>query len=374
MPNQALVIDNGSGIIKAGMAGEDKPRISFTSAVGRPKHTGSKVLLSAKVENIEHFIGKKMHEHRGILKLSYAMDHGVVTNWKDMERLWEYVYSNEDLKLDPKEHPLLLTEAPLNPRANRYRAAEFLFEGLNVPELFVAPQAVLSLYASGRTTGIVCDSGDGVTHVVPVYEGYALSNAVSRSNIAGRDITERLQLLLRRSGCNLLTSAEKETVRTIKEQLCYVAFDPAVEEDSSRRGVQYVLPDGQEITITKEAFRAPEVLFRPDILGSEELGLHECVHRSIMLADRDLRSTLYKSVVLAGGSTMFRGFGDRLLKEIRTLAPQGVKITINAPPQRLYSTWVGGSILAALPSFSSLCVSKSAFLEEGPHLLDRLGL
>lgn len=198
---------------------------------------------------------RHLQECRGLMNIRYPIEHGVVTNWNDMERLWSYVYSKEQLGVPPEEHPVLLTEAPLNPRRNREKAAEVFFEAFGTPALFFSMQAVLSLYASGRTTGVVIDSGDGVTHAVPVYEGFAMKHSIQRIDVAGRDITRYLKLLLRREGLNFKTSAEFEIVRTIKEQACYVTANPAKEEQlemdrSSDKG-HYVLPDGQQVSVSR---------------------------------------------------------------------------------------------------------------------------
>lgn len=263
-----------------------------------------------------------------------------------------------------------MTEAPLNPVANRAKAAEIFFEGFNSPALFFSLQAILSLYASGRTTGVVLDSGDGVSHVVPVYEGFALPHAISRIDLAGRDVTAHLQLLLRRSGCAFHTSAETEIVRQIKEKYCYVAFNPA-EEESSAKSCQYSLPDGSVLEIGNEAFRAPEILFQPDLIGSEYRGVHDYLVQSVMRADIDIRRTLFSQIVLSGGSTLFKGFGDRLLNELRRhpISPKETKIRIAAPPERLFSTWIGGSILASLATFKSMWITKEDFQEQGTRIL-----
>lgn len=141
------------------------------------------------------FIGKRAQELRGLLKIKYPIEHGVVNDWDDMERIWNWVYT-EGLKALSEEHPVLLTEAPLNPRQNRDVAAQIFFETFNVPAFFTSVQAVLSLwveidptdprYSTGRTTGIVLDSGDGVTHAVPVFEGFSMPHAIQRIDLAGR--------------------------------------------------------------------------------------------------------------------------------------------------------------------------------------------
>jgi len=370
--NQPVVIDNGSGVLKAGFAGVDHPKVLFPTYVGRPKHTR---VMAGAIEG-DYFVGKKAEELRGLLKIKYPVEHGVVKDWNDMENIWHYAYS--ELKCPAEEHPVLLTEAPLNPRKNREKAAEIFFETFNVPAFFISVQAVLSLYASGRTTGAILDSGDGVTHIVPIYEGFAVSHAIQRIDLAGRDVTEHLQLLLRKSGYNFYTSAEKEIVRAIKEAACYVAFDPNKEEEllEAEKGGKpsshkFKLPDGNIIEVGPERFRAPEIMFHPDIIGEEFPGIHECLNFSIQRTDVDLRKTLYSNIVLAGGSTLFPGFGDRLLNEMKHLAPKDIKIKISAPPERKYSTWMGGSILASLTTFKKMWISSEEYDEDGAAVVFR---
>ncbi|KAI9356730.1 actin-like protein [Zopfochytrium polystomum] len=399
--NQPVVIDNGSGVIKAGFAGDDQPKCFFPSFVGRPKHVR---IMAGAVEG-DTFIGKKAQELRGLLRIRYPMSHGIVTDWDDMEKIWHHLYA-EELKTLSEEHPVLLTEAPLNPRHNRETAAQIFFETFNVPALFVSIQAVLALYASGRTTGVVLDSGDGVTHSVPVYEGFALPHAIRRIDIAGRDITSSLQLQLRKGlGLNLATSAEFEVARLIKEKCCYVALNPAKEEKESSsllaggggggllssggssaasavlggagspsalggRSDEYTLPDGNVVRLGPERFRAPEILFNPDLVGLEYPGIHQVVVDAINKADMDLRKALFANIVLSGGTTHLRGFGDRLLNEVKKLALKDIKIKISAPPERKYSTWIGGSILASLNTFKKMWLSAEEYAED-PDLVIR---
>jgi len=367
--NQPVVIDNGSGVMKAGFAGDETVKTMFPSYVGRPKH----IRAMAGAAEGDTFVGSRAEDLRGILSLKYPLEHGVVNNWDDMELIWRHIYS--EMKVNAEEHPVLLTEAPLNPRKNREKAAEIFFETFGCPALFVSAQAILSLYASGRTTGVVLDSGDGVTHVVPVYEGFALPHAVMRSDIAGRDVTENLMLQLRRSGHVFHTSAEREVVRQIKEKECYVAFNPQKEEqaehDKTSAQHQYRLPDGTIISLGAERFRAPEILFNPNLVGLEYPGVHELLACSINRADLDLRATLFSQIVLSGGSTMFEKFGDRLLNELRKLAPKDIKIRISAPPERKLSTWIGGSILASLATFKKMWVTKEEFEEDGYSILHK---
>jgi len=371
--NATLVIDNGSGFIKCGFAGDEvsgaNSIMTFPNFVGRTKHY--KVMAGGFSQNI--LVGMKAKKHRGVLKLNYPVSHGTITDWDDMERVWDYTYRLLKVE-DPHEHPVLITEAPLNPPRNRGRVAEIFFEKFNCPAFYTQITALLSLYATGRTTGVVLDSGDGVTSAVPVFEGFALTHAIERSNIAGRDVTEYLQLLLRKAGNNFVSSAELEVVRLIKEKICYVVYNIEKTEYDTKEDIEpdvpYTLPDGTPIEVGTEQYRAPEVLFNPSIIGSEEIGIHQVLVNALLKSDKMLRRKLSPNIRLVGGSTMFGGLGDRLVAEAKKLLYPDQKIKMTALRRtRTTASCTGGTILANLSMFKKMWISRKEWNEGGMQVV-----
>lgn len=367
-----LIVDNGSGYCKAGFSGEEGPRAVFPCIVGRPKVPG----IMVGSEQKDYFVGTQAEEKRGILILKYPIEHGIVEDWDDMEKIWEHTFTNE-LRVVPEEHNVMLTEAPLNPKVNREKMTQIMFDTFNVPGLYIAIQAVLSLYSAGKFTGIVCDSGDGVTHLVPIFDGYALPHSILRINLAGRDLTDYFVKILSERGLHLTTSAEREIVKDLKEKTCYVALDFESELAESKQGTSkemtYDMPDGSVITVGSERFRCPEVLFKPSLIGKEFTGIHDQTYRSIQLSDVDVRKDLYQNIVLSGGTTLFAGLPERLTKEVQKLAPQNIasRVKVIAVPERKYCVWIGGSILSSISTFSCMWITKEEYQEAGPSIVHR---
>ncbi|XP_051951450.1 uncharacterized protein LOC127621768 [Xyrauchen texanus] len=365
----SIVLDTGSGLMKAGFADQDLPTTVFPTVIGHPKY---EEIMNGSVDR-EVYIGHDAQHMRGVLTLKYPIRSGVVRNWDEMEMIWHHAF--QQLGVDSEDHPVLLTEAAMNPVQNRQRMVELMFEAFNVPLTFVAMQAVLALYASGRTTGVVFDSGDGVSHSVPVFEGYCLPHAVQRFNLAGADVTLQLQKLLLELGVCMRTSAEQEIVREIKERCCCVALDYEAEFRSRGTSSQlhYTLPDGQLISLATERFRAPEILFKPELIGRDHYGMHESIFKSILQSDIDLRRSFVGNIVLSGGNTLLSGLPERLQKEMRNMVPADLTecVRVTSPSDRDFSVWCGGAILANLPAFTSAWISAEEYEEFGPQIVFR---
>ncbi len=369
--NAAVVLDNGSGMIKAGFAGDDAPRSVFPSIVGRPRHRGVMVGMGQK----DAYVGDEAQAKRGILTLRYPLEYGITTSWDDMEKVWHHTLYNE-LRASPEERPLLATEVPLNPKANREKMTQLMFETFKVPAFSVAVDAEMALYATGRTTGVVVDFGDGVTHVTPIHNGDYLPHAVLRLDFGGRVLTEYLQKILTERGYSFTTTAEKDILNDIKEKLCFVALnykdDLKRAETSNEFERTFTLPDEQVITIGSELFRCPEVLFNPTIIGAEQLGIHTLIYRSVMKCDTNIRKQLFGNIVLSGGTSMFKGLEKRMQKELTGLVSTSTTLKIIAPPERKYLVWIGAAKAASDPTFEEKWIGKEEFNKSGPSIVHRL--
>ncbi len=368
-----VVIDVGTGYTKAGIAGEEEPREIIPSTVGYPKHEAA--MPKGEEYLRDYYVGRDATNMRGVLELNWPVERSIVHDWDAWEKLISYTYYNA-LGIHPDERPVLLTEAPFSPRRNREKRAEIMFETFDVPALYVETGALLSLYASGSTTGLVIDSGEGVTQVVPVDKSFILQHAIKRINVGGREVNRKLRELLKAKGFYLESSGGREIVRDIKHKLAYFALDYKKELEKAKKAPksiveEYVLPDGQTVKLVDERFRAPEILYRPLMAGVERDPLSQIVFDAIMDCDVDVRPDLYNTIVVAGGNSLIENFPGRLEKEVKDLVPERAreKVKVEKLPDRQYAAWIGGAILASLPAFREKLVTKEEWRREGSSVL-----
>ncbi|CAB0031328.1 unnamed protein product [Trichogramma brassicae] len=383
---KVIVCDNGTGFVKCGYAGANFPAHIFPSIVGRPIIRAANKIGDIDVKDL--MVGEEASKLRSMLEISYPMQNGIVRNWEDMCHVWDYTFGPEKMNINPRECKILLTEPPMNPITNREKMIEVMFEKYQFAGMYIAIQAVLTLYAQGLISGVVVDSGDGVTHICPVYEEYALPHLTRRLDIAGRDITMYLIKLLLQRGYAFNHSADFETVRMIKrkkrgdiEKVSYkkLALETTVLVES------YTLPDGRVIKVGGERFAAPEALFQPHLINVEAQGIAELVFNTIQSADIDMRSELYKHIVLSGGSTMYPGLPSRLEREIKQLYLQRVlkndisklnkfKIKIEDSPRRKDMVFIGGAVLAEISKDrDNVWILREEYEEKGLNVMKKLG-
>ena len=358
-----VVIDNGTVFSKIGFAGEDQPRAIIQTLPRSPIKIKPSDLQETLIEKKPP---TKTIREKGFLEGVSPMKGGVIKDWNAMERFWEYCFYKM-LKINPSEHTVILTETALNTKENKNKIMEIMFEVFNVPAVYIGMQAVLSLYATGRMTGCVINSGESVTDIVPICENYVNDQAIQKIELAGQDITKFLQKLMRQAGYPLITEQEKRVLIDIKENECYIAADfeeeITIAKDISKIQKEHLMPDGNKIIVGIERFTAPECIFNPSIMGKELPPLHEALYEAIIQSDIHYRKELFNNIILSGGNTLFSGFKERISMELRKLIPESSNIKIIAPEDRMITTWYGGSLLAALPSFKNLTIKKQQYYE-----------
>lgn len=406
---------SGTGYTKLGFAGNNSPSFIFPTVIATRQSSGSRFdksgsggNLSQKrggTEDLDFYIGNEaLNAGSGSgYGLNYPIRHGQIENWDHMERFWQNSIFKY-LRCEPEDHHFLLTEPPLNPPENREKTAEIMFETFNCAGLYIAVQAVLALAASwtsskvtDRTlTGTVVDSGDGVTHVIPVAEGYVIGSAIKNIPIAGRDVTNFIQNMLRERN---EADTSLRTAERIKEEYCYVC--PNIVEEFSRFDrepdrFQKILADqgkgrSTHVDIGYERFLAPEIFFNPEIASSDFLTpLPVVVDQVIQASPLDVRKGLYRNIVLSGGSTMFKEFGRRLRRDIRTIVNErihrseqlsgakssglDVEVIAQRGNRQRNAVWFGGSLLAQTAEFKNYCYSKRDYDEYGPGIVRQYSL
>lgn len=341
--DDVVIFDNGSGLCKAGLSSDREPTHVFPEVVGVPRRETDRLQKDL-------YIGNEATEAQVNLTLHYPLENGIIEKFEEMHQIWEYTY-DELLEANPQRHPLLLTEPPYNPRPNRERMVEIMFEEFRVPCLNVSIQGVLALLGQGRMTGLVLDSGEGVTHTIPIWNGFGLPHCIKRMDVAGAELNVLLAKLIAAGGRSLAKTRDMLQVRAMKEQHCYVALDPSTEVAERER---YTLPDGSTVVLRDERWRTPEALFNPSIVGQEadSPGVAGMVWDSIQGCDIDLRRQLLSNVVLSGGSTMFPGFAERLTRELRYCAPTATQagIRVVSSAEQRYAVWSGAQVFAGLKS------------------------
>ena len=361
-----IVCDNGSGTIRIGWSGEDEPTSNFYSA-----SAGSKPVSK---------YSSKLNES--------PIEKGVIKDWDSIERIWFEAF-HDHLQVMDGNSTVLMTEPCFNPKTNREKITEIMFETFNVPAFYLANQAVLGAYGNGRVTGLVLDSGVDKTDAVPVYEGYSIPHAALRLDLGGNHLTDYLDKMLRERGFSLA----KETVTEIKEKLCYVDvnyqcddwrelnndMEDATTCPSTSREKSFELPDGKIIRIEDEIFMCSEALFTHSLIGLDSVGIHEIVFDAMWKAkhrDYDSERVLmdfYRNIVLSGGSSSFAGLPEKIKRKqpydkriVRNLGEYPVKVVKSYPDMdKKNSTWVGGSILASLSTAEQMWISKNEFRESG---------
>ena len=366
---EALVLDNGTGYTKVGIAGEEAPSVIEPTIVGQPKIRN----ILGDIKGSTYFCGEEAIKRSSVLYLRYPVENGIIIYWKDIEEYWGNLF--QKLGTNPGGRSLVLSETPFNPEVQREETLDLLFEKFSLGSVYLSIAPLLSLYGVGKSTGSVLDIGEGISCGVSIYDGYPLPNTLFRQNIGGRDVNEHLLNILLEQGYCFPTMAEKEACRLFKERFGYVAGDYEGELGGGGEkvgGETQELPDGQKIALGNERFRAPEVLFQPGLMGRDLNGVHQSLFNSISRADIHTRQELFKNIVVTGGSTLFPGFLSRLNAELSVLGVLNGTPTFNflAPGNRHFLPWVGGSVLGSLNTLRGISISREEYKEYGIKICD----
>eukprot|EP00012_Vannella_robusta_P008565 CAMPEP_0206206618 /NCGR_PEP_ID=MMETSP0166-20121206/15072_1 /ASSEMBLY_ACC=CAM_ASM_000260 /TAXON_ID=95228 /ORGANISM="Vannella robusta, Strain DIVA3 518/3/11/1/6" /LENGTH=369 /DNA_ID=CAMNT_0053627161 /DNA_START=40 /DNA_END=1146 /DNA_ORIENTATION=+ len=334
-----VVLELCSGLLRSWFVQDEVPRVYFPSMVGRPRFKAQNRASNA-------YVGQEAFDNRFALSINYPVQRGCVVDWSDVELLIRHAF--EQLEVPSSGARVIMSEPPLNPKANRLRITQMMFDVFEVDAIHICTQGVLSMYYAGTTTGVALCSGAESTFVIPIYESIAVPHAIERIHLGGTDVTKYLVRILTERGYRFESSDDFEIARDIKEKLCTVAKDFEESMWDTMCEANYSLPDGTPITLGNETFRAPEIMFDPRFIGMQGSGIHEMLYEGIMKCSVDLRSVLYSNIFLFGGNTMFPGFEERVKQEITMLAPYGMKIGVFALPDRDLADWIGASILGSL--------------------------
>ena len=371
-----IIIDIGSGEVKAGFSGEEKPKLIFQNYFGEPKYKKVLRQYDNETKNItEQYIGNDCDKYLGLIKLRYPVNHGVFEKEDDILLLFNHIFSKLDINSQEiKEHPVLVTEPILNPRTNRENIAKVLFDNLGVPAIFFGSQPILSLFSTSLMTGLIFESGAGVTQSCAIYEGYSIPFSYERYNYGGNDVTEYLKTMLRRRGYCFYNSTEIKFVNDIKEKMCYLETNkradlPKIKKTINKKLPQYYLPDGNNISIDDEITLAPEILFHPEYIGKEYLSFSEMIISSIKKTDIELRKKFYECIWLSGGNTGFKDLENKLIEELKTVFGKTTNVLENEKINPKYRCWVGGNIISILEIFKKMWVTKSEWNEKGNEII-----
>lgn len=357
---RTIIIDNGSEITRVGYAGDNTPTSILPSVVGKPKF----IYKFGTDAEKDIFVGDEALSKSRSLAITRPFEHCEILSWDDLETIWSQIFY-KIMQIDPKGRDVMITKSSIT--ASSYeKAGEIMFETFDVHGLFVGVQETLALYGSGRTTGIVIDSGWDVTRVVPVYAGTALQHAQHSSPIGGRTLNEYLRRILSERCCDI---DDMNQIRDIKEKMCYVAYEFNSEMTKSQT-TNDIDASYESVSLSSERFRCPELLFRPHFNGLESDGIDHMVANAVKACDEELHTELLGNVVLSGGSMMFAGMAERLEKEISKQAPSGVAVKVSGKDDKTCAVWAGGSVLATMAAFPQMLVTKDEYSEVGKQVIN----
>lgn len=368
--SKPTIFDIGSKFSRAGFSGDSSPYLISHTFLGIAKYVCS--IYPVKL----YYFGSDAYSKIRLMQPYYPVQRGIISDWENMDIYLQFLF--EQLRINANEHPVLFTETSFNPKANREQLIEIMFEKYNVPSFFIENQAVLSLLSSGRKTGIVVETGDEITNIVPIYEGYPIHHAIKRMNLGGSSITNELTKILEKKQIELDSFTSKEFINEIKEKHCFISYDydndlkiadmtNKYDQNVSYIGNNY---NNHDFSINKERFMCTEILFQPKYGGDVSNGIHNEIFNSIKKCDQDIQNILFSNIVLSGGNSMFDGFSERITKEINGIMKNNdISVNVICPEGRKNGAWIGGSIFSSNELFSKMVINRNEYDEVGGQIV-----
>ena len=366
--NKQIIIDLGSSEIKAGFLGNPPEIKRLPNIIGE-----NLCKINPSIINKPHYISSECDQYYSDLSIRNPIQRGNFINEDDIPLIFEYIFSQLGLNLEQiKEHPLLITEPLNNKYSNSENISQILFEKMNIPALIFAKQPLLSLISTGYSTGIVLESGSDITQSCVSYEGYLIENSCLRFDYGGKDVSNTLNILLkqRNSDINYINFFDDiKVLNDIKEKQCYIKTLKDDNEDFVSIHSEYILPDGSKLNLQDEKILAPEILFNNKLIFQEYFPFHEMVINSIDKCDINIKGKLYKTIVMSGGNTKFKGIEEKMKTNLSYLIPRGVDIKLRIQENPELNCWNGGNIVASLSTFNKMLVYKKEWEECGKNII-----
>ena len=359
----AIIIDNGSCFIKAGLSTEETPKSHFRTCIGYPKNS--------EIYYKDYYIGNKLKGQMNELSLHYPIKEGSIQNWDEMEKIWNYIFYEELCVDDLSEYNIVLTQPIMNKKEEKEKMAQIMFESFNIPAIYIGYSVDLSFYSMGKLTGLSVDLGGESTQISAIFDGYPIPFQFERLYYGGNKITDYLFELFNFNSKMFYNDKNKCCVEDIKEKACNVALDYE-EELKYLEFYEYTLPDNTNLIIKEERIKATEAIFQPLLIGKDkEMGLHYICNKIIEKCG-DKKNDIYNCICLSGGNSLFNGLSERLTKEIRAIVSEYYKenVRVNNPyGDARFSAFIGAIILSEIKTFNEILTTKEMYEEYGSSII-----
>lgn len=346
----SVLIDIGTRFCKAGIFEYEKPSLIFPTRIGKKK------------DDLIDYYGEDIELSPSFEELIDPIENGTIKDFNSLCSVIRGIF--QSLNIDPEDSEVILTEPSLNSINNRENLFAYMFEELKIENLFIANQALLSLCSTGKLTGIVLESGAGVTQIVPIFDAHIFPYGINRIDFGGNDLSDYLNRLLFETNNHFYKNKKYlKFLEQIKKEACYIEYNYKKKLDSVKP-YQIKLPDGNSINIKTERITVPEAIFKQKFLGKDRDGIDVFFLDSINKCKETDQKKLYENIIVSGGNTNFPGFEAKLEKKIKKKIGKNKNVRFIEVEDKMNADWIGGrSFLAALKSDDF--ISRFEYIENG---------